>query len=222
MEMLPALYNHLDSMQWRYATKSYDPSLILDKETLYALQEILRLTPTTMGLQLWRFVMVRNLELRKKLVPLCNRLHAGHGEHHILSASQLIVFARPAKFEEALIDKHIEHVSYVRGQTISELHSYSASLHHWANNNDESMETWMDHQAYLALGAFISACASARIDSCPIENFSKDDFDEVLGLKEMHLRSVVACTIGVRSPTDKYAKEKKVRYPVDELIIELP
>lgn len=209
-------------MQWRYATKNYDSSKILDKEILYALQEILRLTPTTMGLQLWRFVMVRNLEVRKKLIPLSNLTHVGHEEQHVLSASHLVVFARPAKFEEALIDKHIEHVAYIRGQSISELHGYSASLHHWASNNIESMESWMDHQAYLALGTFISACASARIDSCPIENFSKDGFDEVLGLTERHLRSVVACTIGVRSPTDKYAKEKKVRYPVDELIIELP
>lgn len=220
--MLPALYNHLDAMQWRYATKAYDAKQALDKESLYALQEILRLTPTTMGLQLWRFMMVTDLETRKKLVPLCSRLHAGHGEHHIVSASHILVFCRPQKFQIALIDQHIEHVAYVRKQAIADLHTYSQSLHHWADNSTESMETWMDHQAYLALGAFIAACAASRIDSCPVENFDKDGFDQVLGLREKHLHSVVACSIGTRSPTDKYAREKKVRYPVEDLFVSPP
>lgn len=219
MFSLPALFNHLDSMQWRYATKSYDTSKKIDKEILYALLEILRLTPTTMGLQLWRFVVVSDPELRKKLVPFCNRLHAGHQEHHIESASHLMVFCRPQKFEPALIDQHIEHVAYVRNQTISDLHTYSQNLHHWADNSTESLETWMDHQAFIALGSFIAACAAARIDTCPIENFSKDGFDRVLGLDEKHLHSVAACSLGVRSPLDRYAKEKKVRYPTDDLVI---
>lgn len=217
--MLPALYNHLDAMQWRYATKAYDSSIILDKEILYALQEILRLTPTTMGLQLWRFVLISDREIRKRLVPLCSRLHAGHGEHHIETASHLLVFARPQKFETALIDQHIEHVAYVRNQSIADLHTYSSNLHTWAAHSTESMETWMDHQAYLALGGFVAACAASRIDSCPIENFDKDGFDDVLGLKEKHLHSVVGCSIGKRSQHDKYVHEKKVRYPMEDLFV---
>lgn len=216
---LPALYNHLDAMQWRYATKSYDSSQKLDKETMYALMEILRLTPTTLGLQLWRFVIISDPDIRKKLVGFCNRIHGGHQEHHMQTASHVIVFCRPEKFEPALIDQHIEHVAYVRNQSVNELHSYSQNLHHWAENSTEPLETWMDHQAYIALGSFIAACAAARIDSCPIENFSKEGFDEVLELHTKHLHSVAACSLGMRSPLDKYAKEKKVRYPMDDLMI---
>jgi nitroreductase len=219
MFSLPALFNHLDAMQWRYATKSYDTTKKIDKEILYALLEILRLTPTTMGLQLWRFVVVTDPELRKQLVTHCSRLHVGHKEHHIESASHLLVFCRPSKFEPALIDQHIEHVAYVRNQSISDLHAYSQNLHHWAETFTDSLETWMDNQTFIALGSFIAACAAARIDSCPIENFSKAGFDEVLNLGEKHLHSVAACSLGVRSPLDKYANEKKVRYPVDDLVI---
>lgn len=217
--MLPALYNHLDAMQWRYATKTFDSTQKLDKETIYALLEILRLTPTTLGLQLWRFVVISDPEIRKQLVPFCNRLHVGHQEHHIETASHVLIFCRPQKFETALIDQHIEHVAYVRNQSISELRAYSQNLHHWAENTSSSMETWMDQQTFLALGSFIAACAAARIDSCPMENFDREGFDEVLGLTEKHLHSVVACSIGTRSPNDRYIKEKKVRYPLEDLVI---
>jgi len=217
--MLPALYNHLDAMQWRYATKQFDVNQKLDKEIMYALFEILRLTPTTLGLQLWRFVVVADPELRKKLAKHCDHLHSGHQEHHMESASHVIVFCRPSAFETALIDKHIEHVAYVRDQSINELHAYAQNLRNWAETTADSLESWMDQQAFIALGSFIAACAAARIDSSPVENFSKDGFDEVLGLSEAHLRAVVACSIGVRSPQDRFAKEKKVRYPLDDLII---
>jgi nitroreductase len=217
--MLPALYNHLDAMQWRYATKTFDSKQTLDKETMYALLEILRLTPTTLGLQLWRFIVISDREIRKLLVPYCSHLYTGHQDHHIETASHLIVFCRPNKFEPALIDQHIEYVAYVRNQSINELHAYKKNLLHWTENEVGTMETWMDQQTFLALGSFIAACATARIDTCPIENFDKNGFDQVLGLPEKHLHSVVACSIGVRSPEDRYIKEKKVRYPVEDLVI---
>jgi len=217
--MLPALYNHLDAMQWRYATKTFDPNQKLDKETIYALLEILRLTPTTLGLQLWRFVLVSDLDLRRQLVSHCTRLHAGHQDHHMETASHVLIFCRPSHFETALIDQHIEHVAYVRNQTINELHAYSQNLHRWAEAQKDSMDSWMDQQAFLALGSFITACAAARIDSSPIENFSREGFDEVLGLTGKHWHTVAACSIGVRSPDDRFAKEKKVRYPIEDLVM---
>ena len=207
-------------MQWRYATKMFDSTKKLDKEIMYALLEILRLTPTTLGLQLWRFVVVTDMDIRKKLVEQCRRMHGGHQEHNMLSCSHVLVFARPARFEDALIDQHIEHVAYVRNQTINELHAYAQNLHHWADQPQVKLDAWMDNQVFLALGAFIAACASARIDTCPVENFDQDKFDEILGIQHKGLHSVVACSIGVRSPTDKYVKEKKVRYPVEDLLIE--
>jgi len=216
--LLPALYNHLDAMQWRYATKEFESSQKLDKETLYALMEILRLTPTTFGLQLWRFVVVSDPELRKKLKDQCTRFRSGHPEHPMDSASHIVIFCRPSKFEPALIDQHIEHVALVHNKTISELHTYSQNLHQWAEEQKEFLNSWMDKQAYLALGSFMAACAAARIDTSPIDFFSRDAFDTELNLIEKHWHSVVACSIGVRSPKDKFAQEKKVRYPVDDLV----
>ncbi|HSQ41398.1 MAG TPA: nitroreductase family protein [Fibrobacteraceae bacterium] len=213
--MLPALYNHLDAMQWRYSTQQFASNAKLDKETLYALLEILRLTPTAMGLQLWRFVLVSDLEIRKRLAEKTPVRH----QRQILDASHLLVLCRPHKFEPALIDQHVEHVAYIRKQSISELHSYSSFLHNWFHEHQDSLESWMDNQVYLALGHLVAACAAARIDSCPIEDFPTLDYDEILELGNKHLHSIVTCAVGVRSNNDKYAKLPKVRYPMDDLVL---
>lgn len=217
--MLPLLYNHLDSMMWRYSTQAYDPTRKIDKESLYALLEILRLSPTTQGLQLWRAVLVETAEVRKQLIPHCQALSSGHPEHHIQSASHLLLLCRPQHFEAAYIDQYIEHLAYVRHKSISELHSLSHKLHEWAKRKAEQMESWMDQQAYFALGNFLAACAAARIDSCLIENFSREEFSAILNLKGKNLSPVVGCSIGYRSPQDSTQKEKKVRYPIEDLLI---
>lgn len=218
---LPALYNHLDAMQWRYATKKFDPSKKLDKELIYALQEILRLTPSSMGMQLWRFVILNDKEITNKLAKLCIMTPGENQEHAIQSASHVIVFCRPRLFEPALVDQHIEHVAYVQNKNINELDNYAAFLHAWAEKPVAELESWMDSQVYLALGCLISACASSRLDTSIAESFKREEVDALLGLHEKHLSSIAICSVGLRSVEDSSAKRKKVRYPIEDLFLEL-
>jgi nitroreductase len=57
-----------------------------------------------------------------------------------------------------------------------------------------------------------------RRDTCPMEGFKPDEYDQILDLGSKGLASVVCCAAGYRSPNDKYATQKKVRFPREHVI----
>ena len=83
----------------------------------------------------------------------------------------------------------------------------------------EAMKIWTARQAYIALGNLLAATAEMRIDACPMEGFSVEQFDEILGLSEMGLRSTVIATVGYRSEEDQTQHVPKVRRAIDDLFI---
>ena len=83
------------------------------------------------------------------------------------------------------------------------------------------VETWMEKQAYLALGNLLTVCALEEIDSCPMEGFEPEKYDDHLGLKERGLRSVLVLPVGYRAEDDLFSKLEKVRRGVEEVVIEL-
>lgn len=83
----------------------------------------------------------------------------------------------------------------------------------------EEIEAWAKNQAYLAMGNLLTVCAMLKIDSCPMEGFNPDKFDEILGLNKLNLKSVLVMPIGYRSEDDFMASLKKVRKPIEDMII---
>ncbi|MGO9200281.1 MAG: nitroreductase family protein [Limisphaerales bacterium] len=77
---------------------------------------------------------------------------------------------------------------------------------------------WTVRQAYTALGSLLTCAALLGVDACPMEGFAPAEFDEILGLAGQGLRSAVACALGYRSSSDKYASAPKVRLPRSQLV----
>jgi nitroreductase len=75
-----------------------------------------------------------------------------------------------------------------------------------------------DATDFLALGSFMTSAALMGIDTCPMEGFQPDEFDKILDLDAKGLASVVCCAAGYRAPGDKYATQKKVRFPGEDVI----
>jgi nitroreductase len=58
------------------------------------------------------------------------------------------------------------------------------------------------------------ACAAmVGVDTCALEGIDPAQYDQILGLKGSGYETLVACAVGYRSPEDKYANLKKVRFP---------
>lgn len=204
------------SLQWRYATKKFDTSFAFDAAQKKAIYEILRLTPSSFGLQPWVFIDVTDTELRKELKK------ASFDQAQITDASMLLVLCRKDSFTAEDVDRYVQSSALARGQSVESLGAYRKMMVDFVERmSPEARNVWMEKQIYIALGNLLTSVAVLDLDACPIEGFSRAEYDRILKLSERNLRSIVVCSVGKRDVSDKYATQAKVRYALDELILQL-
>jgi nitroreductase len=207
----------LGQRNWRYATKQFDPQRKISEADWSTLEEALRLTPSSGGLQPWKFIIVTDLAVRAKLAP------ASNGQAQINAASHLVVFAGKTNFSEADVDTHLKNISKIRGAPLEGLTPLRGMLvgSIIQARDENARNAWARNQTYIALGNLLNSAALLGIDACPMEGFDRAQYDQILGLKAQGLASAVIATLGYRRPTDKYADAPKVRFPKEELFIRI-
>lgn len=203
----------LESLNFRYATKVFDPTRKIETETWAALEASLVLTPSSFGLQPWRFIVVDSSEIREKLKA------SSWGQSQVTDASHLIVFTVRTDLSQQDIDAWIQRLSEVQDTPIENLAGYAGMISSFsANMSPYEKQAWNTRQVYIALGQLMTAAAVMKIDTCPLEGISPGDYNEILGLKDTGYTAVVACALGYRSTDDAYAKAKKARFTAESLI----
>jgi nitroreductase len=165
-------------------------------------------------LQPWKFIVITDQKMREKLFP------ATWSQRQVLDCSHFIVFAVNAKMTEEHIDRHVARTVEVRGGTVETLKRYRDIMvgDVVTDARGPTAQQWAAHQAYLALGNFITSAALMGIDTCPMEGFQPDEYNRILELAPKGLASVVCCAVGYRAADDKSATQKKVRYPREQVI----
>jgi nitroreductase len=198
----------------RYATKLFDATKKIDDATWAALEESLVLTPSSYGLQPWKFLVVKNQELREKLVP-----HSW-GQRQVADASHLVVMCVKTSVDEAYVNAYIQSICATRGITPDNLEGYRQMMVGGVVNgmNAAQQQAWAKNQAYIALGQLMAAVALLGLDACPMEGFVAVEYDKLLGLAEKGLTACVLLPVGFRSVDDKYAHLPKVRGSAAEMI----
>jgi len=199
----------LDALQFRYATKQFDPARKIDAATWSALEQSLVLTPSSFGLQPWKFLVITDHAVREQLVE-----HSW-GQRQVADCSHLVVMAVRTSVDEAYIDRFIARIAEVRGVPAQSLAGYRGMM---AGSLGMMTPDWAAKQAYIALGQFMLAAAMLGLDTCPMEGFLPAKYDEILGLSSQGLTTAVLCPAGYRAATDKYATLPKVRWAADDVI----
>ena len=204
----------LDRLQWRYATKKFDPSQKILDETWKALEQSLVLAPSSFGLQPWKFLVVLNPDLRQQL------LEPAWGQKQVVDASHLVVFAARTDVTPTDVDRHIEHMAEVQSVSTEKLSGLAEMTKGYLSDPPFPLDKpkWSAKQAYIALGFFLHSAAMLGIDTCAMEGFIPSKYDEILGLKGTGYSSVVLCTAGYRAADDTAAERKKVRYATDVVV----
>jgi nitroreductase len=203
------------ALHWRYATQRFDPARKIPDACWAALEEALVLTPSSIGLQPWKFFVVTDGALKERLRT------AAWNQSQVADCSHFVVFTVRKDLGSDHVEKHLDRVAEVRGVTRDSL----AKFGQMAVKNLEKaraegrLDTWQTHQVYIALGSFMTAAALMGVDTCPMEGFQPAQFDEILELTPTGYASVVACAAGYRHPDDKYAVTKKVRFPHTDVIV---
>ena len=204
----------IDQLNWRYATKQYDPARKIPAQDWATLEEALVLTPSGMGLQPWTIQVVDDPKVRAQL------LLASYGQPQVVDASHLVVFATKTNYSEADLDAYIQQMARVRNVAPQSLDGLrNMALRSIVQGlNDAERRNWATNQTYIALGNLVTSAALLGIDATPMEGFERSKYDEILGLKARGLTASVIATLGYRSGTDKYATLPKVRLPREAVV----
>ena len=203
----------LTQLNWRYATKQFDPARTIDAATWEALEEALILTPSSYGLQPYKFVIVTDPALKAQLKPV------SWNQSQLTDASHTVAFVINKAMGRDHIARMIARTSEVRGTPAEKLAPYQVMIEKDLVHGPRSaiIAEWATRQAYIALGNFMTACALVGVDACPLEGIDPPKWDAILGLTDHAV--VVACSAGYRAVSDKYATLPKIRLPASELIV---
>ena len=206
----------INSLNWRYATKKYDASRKIPAADLETLKEATKLSVSSMGLQPYKIIVVENPEIREKLKQ------AAYGQSPITDASALFVFAIESEIGEKQINEYMSTISEVRGVPIESLNGFKNMIQGFLDNlSDADRETWAKKQSYIALSTLINTASFIKIDATPMEGFNTAQFDEILGLKSLGLKTSVIATVGYRHADDATQHYIKVRKSNTNLFINL-
>lgn len=205
----------LEDLNWRHAVKAYDPSKKVSEADLQTILEATRLAPTSSGLQPFRVIVVENQDLKEKMV-------AGALNPEVMrDSSHVLVFAAWDSYSNEKIDKVYDYHTDVRDLPRGRFGSYTDKIKEiYGAQTPEQHFAHTARQTYIALGIALAQAAELKIDSTPAEGFSNEVVDEVLGLKELGLKSVSLLYLGYRDEANDWLSGmKKVRVSVDEFII---
>ncbi len=204
----------LGALNWRYATKTFDASRKIPADVWTTLEQALVLSPSSFGIQPWKFIVITDPALKEKLVPV------SWGQSQPKDSSHFVVFAVKKGLGEPEINRYMARTAEVRGTTVESLAPFKNVIMGSLGKAAAAgfLDQWQTHQVYIALGQFMASAALIGVDTCPMEGIEPTKYDEILGLAGTGWATVVACAAGYRAASDKYASLPKVRFPVDEVV----
>ena len=200
-------------LQWRYATKKFDSTRTIPADDWAALAQALVLTPSSYGLQPWKFFVVTDPILKAQLPPL------SWGQTQPRDCSHMVVLTIKRDLSEADIDRYLTRITEVRGTPAAAQAPFkNMMMGSLVPPKGFDVNDWAARQAYIALGQFMTAAALMGIDTCPMEGIDPTKYDETLGLAARGYHTIVGCPAGYRAGDDKYALTPKVRFKTEEVV----
>ena len=188
----------LNIAQNRYTTKKYDPNRKIDEETVEKLKEIIRLSPSSINSQPWKFTFVSDENIKSKLSEF-----SYNNKQKVRDASHLVVFSM------------VKDVDTFENRKLNLLPEGATTYYNRVlkPKGDEQIMSWLKSQVYLSLGFFLSAAASIGIDSTPMEGISTDEYDAIL--EDNEYKTLFAVAIGYRDKDDSNQPTQKPKFRLD-------
>ncbi len=200
--------NLLKNLEWRYATKKFDPERKVSPADLDKLKKAVQLSVSSYGLQLYKVLIIEDEAIRSKLKPV------SWDQNQISDASHLFVFCNYTVIKSEDIDAYMQLTAERRVLDIGKLAVYGDFVKKKLDEkSDQEKRNWLERQPYLALGNLLTACAELKIDACPMEGFEPEEYNSILNLKERGLNACVIATVGYRHPEDRSQNLSKIRKP---------
>jgi len=201
------MQSFLSSLDWRFATKKFDPNRQVSEEHIDQIRKAIQQVPTSFGLQPFHVEIIKDLALREKLKV------ASFNQSQVTDASHIFVFCARNDISQRITDM-IELMSSGNEEVKKSLEPYESMMRGTVEGKDsEQRMNWASRQTYLALAFALAACAELHIDSCPMEGFDAAAVHAILELPD-HIQPFAYMTVGYRQED---ALHPKFRFPQDDL-----
>ncbi len=203
--------NNFDkAMAFRHACKVFDESKTIPDEQMHYILEAGQKSPSSFGMEGWKFLVITNTTLKEELKPAC------WDQVQITSCSHLVIIL--AAIENVKPSSGIPAKRFARRPLSQEeknfyLELYTNHLSHTLSS-DENIYHWTSKQTYIALANMMTAAAYIGIDSCPIEGFEKEKVEEILKLDTTKWQLSVIVPFGYRL----HEQPKQIRLSFDEVV----
>lgn len=199
-----------EAMAFRHACKVFDESKKISNEDMLSILEAGRTSPSSFGMEAWKFLVITNDDLKAKLKPAC------WDQKQVTSCSHLVIILAgidSLKPESGEVRKRFarrnmpaEKLEFYLGLYASHLEKTLAS--------DENIYSWSARQTYIAVGNMMTGAAVLGIDSCPIEGYEKEKVEEILGLDTSKYQLSVVLPFGYRLNE----QSTQLRLPLEDVV----
>ncbi|MFA6195465.1 MAG: NAD(P)H-dependent oxidoreductase [Sulfurimonas sp.] len=198
------------ALDFRHACKIFDESKKISEKDIKFILEAGRKSPSSFGMEAWKFLVITNDVLKAKLRPFC------WNQVQITSCSHLVVVL--AGIESVKPEFGVVKERFSRRDMPQEKLDFYLDLYakHLAKtlSCDENIYAWTSKQTYIASANMMSAAAMMGIDSCPIEGFEKEKVEEVLGLDIKKYQLSMLLPFGYRLNE----QSTQLRLPFEEVV----
>lgn len=199
-----------EALAFRHACKVFDENKKIDEQDMHYILEAGRKSPSSFGMEAWKFLVITNEDLKAKLRPAC------WDQVQITSCSHLVIVLAGIKGVKP--DSGIPAKRFARREMPQEKYEFYLNLYatHLKDtlSSDENIYSWTARQTFLAAANMMSAAAIKGIDSCPIEGFEKEKVEEILGIDKTEFRLSLVLPFGYRLNP----QPAQLRVPFDEVV----
>jgi nitroreductase len=200
----------MDAMNFRHACKAFDETKKISDEDMNFILEAGRKSPSSFGMEAWKFLVITNEDLKARLKPAC------WDQVQITSCSHLVMVL--TGIDCVKVESGIPAKRFGRREMPQEKKEFYLGLYagHLDNtlSSDENIYSWTVRQTYIAAGNMMTAGAIKGIDSCPIEGFDKNKVEEILGLDPKKWQLSMVLPFGYRINE----QSTQLRLPLEEVV----
>jgi len=200
----------MEAMDFRHACKEFDDTKKISDEDMSFILESGIKSPSSFGMEPWKFLVITNEELKAKIRPFC------WDQVQITSCSHLVIVLAAidsVKVESGLVRTKLGRKGFPDDKLEFYVGIYGSHLKD-VLNSDENIYSWTARQTYIAAGNMMTGAASKGIDSCPIEGFEKENLEKVLELDTSKFQVSCVLPFGYRLNE----QSPQVREPFENIV----
>jgi nitroreductase len=199
-----------EAIDFRHACKLFDEVKKIADKDIREILEAARKSPSSFGMEPWKFLVITNEELKAKIRPHC------WNQPQVTTCSHLVIVL--AAIESVKVESGTPAKRFLRRDMSSDkfdfyMDLYAKHLRHTLSS-DENIFCWTARQTYIAAANMMICAATLGIDSCPIEGYDKEEVENVLNLDKTKYQLSLVLPFGYRVNE----QSKQLRQSFDDIV----